>query len=213
MDVYQTEDEQVEAIKKWWRENGRAILVGVVIALLAVFGWRAWQDYERGRAEAASMQYQQLLMGLEVDPQAAMDLGRQIVGEYGNTTYAVLASLAMGKAALALEDPAGAEAHLQWALDNAGNPSLEHIARLRLARLQLSQGQSEQALNVIGSVDGGSFEAQYAELRGDILLARGDRSGAREAYSTAMAAEDLIPARRQLLQLKIDDLADAEQNS
>ena len=45
MDVYKTEEEQVEAIKKWWQENGKSIIAGVVIGITAIFGWRAYDSH------------------------------------------------------------------------------------------------------------------------------------------------------------------------
>ena len=40
---YETEEEQIEALKDWWRENGNSLLIGVAVALVAVFGFRGWQ--------------------------------------------------------------------------------------------------------------------------------------------------------------------------
>ena len=39
-----TEEEQVEALKSWWKENGKSLIMGVVIAVAAVFGWRGWNQ-------------------------------------------------------------------------------------------------------------------------------------------------------------------------
>ncbi|PAR85254.1 YfgM family protein, partial [Vibrio cholerae] len=44
MELYDTEEQQVEAIKDWWKENGKAVIFGAVIGLGGLFGWRYYQD-------------------------------------------------------------------------------------------------------------------------------------------------------------------------
>ena len=43
MDIYASEEEQVQAIKKWGKENGPGIIAGLILGLGALFGWRYWQ--------------------------------------------------------------------------------------------------------------------------------------------------------------------------
>ncbi|MGU3844696.1 YfgM family protein, partial [Vibrio diabolicus] len=44
MELYDTEEQQVEAIKDWWKENGKAVIIGAVVGLGGLFGWRYYQD-------------------------------------------------------------------------------------------------------------------------------------------------------------------------
>ena len=48
----------------------------------------------------------------------------------------------------------------------------------------------------------------FEELRGDIMLTQGDRAAARQAYQKAIEAGNEAAANRELLQQKLDDLAD-----
>jgi len=209
VEVYRTEEEQVEALKRWWDENGRSVIIGVVLALAAVFGWRAWQDHQRGQAEAASTEYQLLLDRLNAgEGREVTEIGRRIIGQYPTTPYAVLASLALAQQAVDQADLDGAAAHLRWALDNSKLPEVKQLAKVRMARLLIAQQKPEQALQELGG-EAGSFSALYEETRGDAYLALGKRAEAAQAYSKALAGYGDVPAKQQLLRMKLDDLADA----
>lgn len=207
MELYETEQQQIEAIKKWWKENGRAASAGVVIGLAVVFALWAWRDHNKSQAEAASAEYQQLIVELEQDKQeAAEQRAARIQGRYARTPYAVLAALAQGKIKLEQGDAGAAQRHLQWALDNAAQPELEHIARLRLARVMLDRDEKSAALSLVASVKGDAFAAQYEELRGDIQLAMGQPDAARASYQRAFTLLAPDSGQKALLQMKLDDL-------
>lgn len=213
MEIYRSDEEQVEALKRWWDQNGRMVLTGIAIALLAVFGWRAWQDYRSTRAEAASVQYQQLLAMAESNPAAALEQGRRILGEYPSTTYADFASLTMAAIAVQQGDTEAAAAHLRAVMNEADRNEIKLLARLRLSKVLLDQGKADEALALVqGQQEAGSFRAAFAELTGDILLAKGERSKARAAYTDALANYDL-PAKQRLVQVKLDDLADVKEGA
>ena len=122
MDVYQTEEEQIEAIKKWWQENGKAIVFGVVVGLSTIFGWRSWQTHVAQQAEAASGLYQQLLISVRDDKSdEAKTAAQKIIKDYDDTTYAVLARLMLAKFAIADKELDTAEEHLRTAMEKT-NP-------------------------------------------------------------------------------------------
>lgn len=210
MEVYTSEQEQVEAIKKWWDENGRMLIIGVVVALAAVFGWRTWQDNREEKMAQASNHYQMLLEHVNAgEGREVTEVGRRIIGEYQDTAYAVLASLAMAQQAADQGDLDGASAHLRWAMDNSALAEIKDLARSRLARLLIAQGKPDEALKLLAGLDKGSFSAVYQEIRGDAYLAQGKRAEAHQAYSAALADFADTPAKQQLLRMKLDDLADA----
>ncbi len=210
MELYETEQQQIESLKKWWRENGKAASAGVVIGLAVVFAGWSWRDHNKSQVEAASAEYQQLIEELEQDKQdAALQRAARIHEQYARTPYAVLAALALGKAKLEQGDTAAAQQHLQWALDNAAQPELEHITRLRLARVMLERDEKSAALKLIEPVKSEAFAAQYEELRGDIYLALNQPVAARAGYQRALALLAPESEQKALLQMKLDDLGAA----
>jgi predicted negative regulator of RcsB-dependent stress response len=207
VDVYATDDEKVEALKKWWKENGKSLLIGVAIGLIAVFGWRAWVDYRNTQAQQASAAYEQMMLSMSQEQaDAAIQEGEQIISRYSNSPYAVLTALAVAKLKLDKKEPVAARSHLQWAMEHAGMTGLQHVARIRLARVMIAQGEDKAALKLISGVQAGSFAAEYDELRGDIYRKQGEDQMAASAYQKALG--ELAPGSRNsfLLQMKLNDL-------
>jgi predicted negative regulator of RcsB-dependent stress response len=134
----------------------------------------------------------------------AMETGRALIGSYPDTLYAVMASMAMAKLAVAENDLEGAAAHLRSAMSQSAQPELAELARQRLARVELAQGKTADALQTL---QGGKGGAVSDELRGDILLAQGKPDEALTAYNSALAAFSDVPEKRELVQMKLDDLA------
>jgi len=210
VEIYNSEQEQVEALKEWWDKNGRTVVAAIVVVLLSVLGWKSWMGHQQQRAEGASARYQQMLDVLDSNPAQAMELGRSVVAEYPDSNYAVMASLAMAKEAVAQKDLDAAAAHLRLAMTQAELDEFKQLARLRLARVLLTQDKAEEALALLPADSEPSFRANYAELRGDILLSQGKRDAARDAYSNALAGYNDVPEKRSLVQIKLDDLAESK---
>ena len=206
MQVSQTEQEQLEDFKKWWKENAKAVIAGVVIGLSVLFGAWTWRDYSRNQGEAASAEYQ-LLVG-EVskgDTEAGIKRGVAIINRFGTTSYAVFAAFALAKLELERGDLGEAHKHLEWALGHAKQDELQHIARLRLARVMLAEGQHDAALKLLAQAQPGSFLSAYEELKGDLYLATGQIAAAQTAYQSALSAATQEDSKK-LIQLKLDDV-------
>lgn len=210
MEIYSSEQEQVEAIKAWWDKNGTKVIVLLVVVLLSVFGWKTWKGKKAEHAAAASAQYQRVLDVLDSNPAQALELGRKVVAEYPDTTYAIMASLAMAKASMTQGDSDAAAAHLRLVMEQAQLDELRMLARLRLAEVLLEQGKADEALSLLSSETIPSFRGKYEELRGDILLSQGKPDEARDAYSNALTGYSTVPEKRNLVQIKLDNLQESE---
>ena len=207
MEVYNSEQDQVEALKAWWDKNGKLVIVGVIALLVAVFGWRSWQDHQIETADAASVAYYQMLETAAQDPVTAMEIGRHIVGEFSGTAYAPMASMVLARLSVEQGDLVAAAAHLQGVAQQKRMPELQILARLRLAQVMFAQGEPEQAMAQLQG-DAGSLQAAFDELRGDILLAQGEREQARAAYAGAVSGFAAQPQRQALVEMKLNDLAE-----
>ncbi|MGD8642707.1 MAG: tetratricopeptide repeat protein [Chromatiales bacterium] len=206
MNDYMTEEEKVEAIKEWWRENGRSVVAGVVLGLGGLFGWRGWVDYREGQAEAASLAYVEMRQAAQAGlTEAALAQGTSLREDYASTPYAALAALEAARIAVEDGDLATAETELRWAVDQARQDSVRELARLRLVRVLSAQGNYAAALGLLDSAPfSTAYEALVYELRGDIHRARGEREQAIEAYEQALAT---ARGSTDYLRMKRDDLA------
>lgn len=211
-----TEEEQLEAIKRWWKENGMALVAGVVIAAAGFFGWNAWQDYQANQAEASSLRYQQLINLAsqddleEADRDRAFELIDEIIDQHGDTLYADLAGLIEARLAVAQDDLVAAQAALGDVIGRTSRDYIQSLARLRLARLQLATEDPEAALSTLDEDIAESLAAQRADIRGDAYLALEREDEAREAYREAFALADEHDQPLYGVQLKLDNLGTQE---
>ncbi|EAQ99487.1 YfgM family protein [Congregibacter litoralis] len=208
MESYRTEEEQVEALKRWWKENGRSTMVGVVLALGLGFGWQAWQKNQETAAQNASNLYQQMLQALSAEETGT--IGRQIATElkdsHRGTVYAQFAALHLARLAVNDGQPQVAEQELRWTLAMADEGDDVHqVAQLRLARVLAAQEKEEEALALLAGANT-DFIASYAIARGDILLAQGREADALAAYESAAAALEEGAPVPQTLQDKLEYL-------
>ncbi len=204
MSAYQTEEEQVEALKRWWKENGTSIIAGVVIGLGGVFGWQAWGNYQDRVGKEASLAFTQLVNAEQQGQTESAGKQAELLRlEYKESSYAVFAALAQAKLKLEQGDSAAARSQLEWAMAQADNDSLKQLAQLNLVRILLSEGDLDGAAK-LANVETGGFAGDFAVLRGDIAAQRGEKQAAFDAYTLAMTQS---PSNPNLLQMKLDDLA------
>lgn len=208
MDIYQTEDEQVEAMKKWWEENGKSAIFGVILGLMAIFGWRAWKDLKIEQAANASQLYQEMIVGArENKPDTVSKKANEIATTYKSTAYAVFAKLELAKLAVTDGDLDSAANYLQWALDNTSHDSLRHLISLRLARVFIAQNKLGEAKSQLGkNKDNGEFSVSYQELEADILRLEGNIVAAHDAYEKALNTAQGSGQDTTILDMKLDDL-------
>lgn len=204
MDVYTTEEQQVEVIKSWWKENGTSVIAGTVLGLVGLFGWRYYNEYQQTKQEAASQAYNEITSQLTTGGDAALAQAQSFISAHKGDSYAELAALQLaatavkaGKLALAAEQLTQVAA--------SGDESIRPIAALRLARILSDQGKADEALAQLGKITSEGFKAQVAEARGDVLLKQGKAEEARNAYQAAADAGGLQASAE--LKLKMDDLA------
>lgn len=207
MDAYVSEQEQVEQIRRWWKDNGRALLIGLALGIGGLAAYRYWDATQTTMAESASQNYELLIaMAGAQKLDDAMQAGHTIIESYPGSVYAKLSSLLIAKIAVEKNDYTQAKAELQRLLDSDGHGELANIARERLARLLLAEGKHDDAHKLLEAVPVVAGEGASAELRADVAAARGDLNAARAKYLEALAAADKLGLDRESIQLKLDNL-------
>jgi len=204
MSTYQTDEEQVEAIKRWWKENGKSVIGGIVLGFAVIGGWQGWQGYQRNQGEAASMIFDTMRQAIRAGQQdQAINDGKRLIGGFGGTAYASFAALELARLSYGRGEKAAARNHLQWVTESAPDVSLKELARLRLGRLLLDMNELDALKKLLNEPVAQAFAGEFAVLRGDLEHARGDADAARLAYQDALlkGVED-----EGLLRMKLVDV-------
>ena len=206
MELYESEEQQLEAIKKWFEVNGRSIVVGLIIGIGAILGWNGWQSFKAGQAREASNLFQELLNAEKsASRDSVLKIGERIKADYPSSAYASYAGFFLAKQQVDSGNLEAARKELETIVAGSSQPSIKNIARLRLLRILLAEGKGRETLDLINGFDAsksGNFEAAYEELKGDAYVALGKEREARSAYKRA---SELGRASR-FLDLKIEDL-------
>ncbi|HHJ38463.1 MAG: hypothetical protein AXA67_12975 [Methylothermaceae bacteria B42] len=200
------EEEQVEALKRWWKENGTSVIAGVVLGIAGIIGWNTWQNYQKTRAEGASDLYMQLLQAVDQNkPELAQGVTQRLLEQYPKTAYADFAHLIQAKLSVDAGKLEEAKKSLGQLMTQSKDANYRHIARLRMARVLLAMGTPDEALSLLTSKevgDPGRFGGQYEELKGDIYKAQGKLEEAADAYRRALA----LGRDHAYLRTKLNDL-------
>lgn len=206
-DLYDTH-EQGERVKSWLRENGSAIVMGLVLAFGLMFGFKQWQAWETSKRQQASAEYQVMASLIKDDNMdAAVSNYEVLKTEYPKSAYTSMAALMMAKSRLIAGQLDLAANDLEYAMEHAQPEPVQVIARERLARLRLSQGDTEAALKLLDeSPSTVGFEAQFAEIRGDIYMTNGEAEMAIASYQTALNELEEGVGNREILKIKLEAL-------
>ena len=185
------EQEQVAELKAWWTQHGNLVLAVVIAAAVAVVGWQGWRWYQVSQSTQASVLYDTVTRAAQAnDAKALRDATGTLVESYPRTLYASMGALVAARYYFDRNDLKTAKAQLQWVRDHSPSDDLKDLARLRLAAILLDEKAYDEALKVLEAKPADAYEAQYAAMRGDILLAKNQAAEAKAAYKLALEKSD-----------------------
>lgn len=210
--MYETDQEQIEAIKNWWNENANWVIGGFLAFILSFAGWTWFQNSQQAQRVEASRLYDQLILNVSnsaADLEQRAEMIEQLKSGYSGMGYAVMAALIEAKDAVEVNDYAAAMSALQWAEDNADDTLLP-VIKYRQALVLYAQNELDAAIVALDSIQSEGHQALTMELKGDILLEQGNVDAAREAYQAAVDASAEQGINSPFLTIKLNDLAQAE---
>jgi len=181
------EQEQLDALKTWWNAYGNKVTTALLVIVLAVVSFKGWAYYQHKQSTEASAKYEDLI---KLDPKATKEIqviSADLMEHYASTPYAGRAALTVAISNLTINDTKSAKAQFDWAAKNAKETQIQAIANLQLAGVQFEEKNYEEALKTLAIKHDEGFDALYADMRGDILLAQNKRDEARAAYQEALS--------------------------
>jgi predicted negative regulator of RcsB-dependent stress response len=205
---YLTEQEQIDLLKSWVKQYSLVILAGVLIAVVAITGWRYWQQRQNKILVHASAVYDEMLtMRAQNDSTTTLVQAQKLFSHYPHTAYGQMAAFMLARDAIIKKDYPEAEKRFNWVIDNSKISSVRQIARIRLARVFIAEQKPQAAIKELQTVEDKSFDGMTDEARGDAYLALNNTTMARQSYQQALAELPNADVVRPLLRMKYDNLA------
>jgi predicted negative regulator of RcsB-dependent stress response len=209
-----SDDQQAEVVRRWLRDNGAFLALGVAGALGGLFGWQQWQGYERGEAEKASELYEEIVAAIGgARVEQAEVVFAELSAQHPGSTYVDQARLVLARSLMDRSDFDAAGEQLEAVVSHSDAAQLRQVASVRLARVLLQQRRFDEALAALDRTadPSSAFAPRYEEVRGDVYYAQERFDEARAAYRAALSSEQRQPAiiDRIYVQAKLDALGGA----
>jgi predicted negative regulator of RcsB-dependent stress response len=205
VDVYQTEEQQVEAIKGFWKENGTAVIAGLVLGFAGFIGFNYYKDAQLANEVETSDAYQTVMESAGKNEKLFSTSANKFITENKDSSYVSLTAFALAKEAATHKDWPQVAKHLTTAIESATNQGVKAIASVRLARVQIQLEQYTEALATLSVTLPESFKGAVEETKGDAYFKQGKTELARNAYQVALDVEG--QSNNSALQMKFNDLA------
>ena len=205
------EQEQLDAFKSWWKDNGKWLLLVLGLALGVFVVVQGWKTYKGNNATEAFTLYDE--MGKQLasnDPKRINDAAAAIMDKFSSSAYAPRAALAAAQVNIQFNDLPTAKSQLQWTIDNADESGLQHTARLKLATVLLDEKNFDGALKLLEESPPEAYAGLYADLKGDVLSVQGKTEEARAAYQLAYDKIDPKSSYRSMIQVKLEAVGGAK---
>jgi predicted negative regulator of RcsB-dependent stress response len=202
------EQEQLAELKAWWKQHGNLIVSALLAVALALAAWQGWRWHQASQAAQAAGQYEALARAAQAgDPKALRDAAGTLIESYPRTLYAAMGALVAARFHFDRNDLKTAKTQLQWVIDRSPSDDFKDLARLRLAAILLDEKAHDEALKVLDAKHGAAYDAQFAALKGDTLVAKSQPAEARAAYQQAIekAAKDQ-GAFRESVRMRLEAL-------
>jgi predicted negative regulator of RcsB-dependent stress response len=208
MAVYDLEEqEKIDTLKSWWRSYGTLVMIIIGAFVAGIAGVQAWNYYQKQKTEQAAELYDSVLQVQgSGDPKKIGDAARLLMEGFPSSGYASRAALISARASVDSGDLQTTKSRLQWTLDNSKEDELKDLVRFRLAGILADEKKYSEALGLLETTHGASFDGLYADLKGDILSTTGKIAEARAAYQTALSKMSVKGTYYNIVQMKLDAL-------
>lgn len=203
------EQEQVDALKAWWKEHGNKVIVGVTVFVLSVAGWRGWEAYQSKQTGEAAALFDVLRKQLATnDAKKIRDVAGQLIDKFPRTAYATDAAMIAAKVNFESGDAKSAKAQYQWVIEHAKQPQSKDLAKLRLAVVLLDEKNYADALKQLEGAHDAAFAPLFNDLKGDVYSLQGKSKEARSAYQAALEKLPKDSPFKNYVQVKLDALGE-----
>ena len=198
------EQEQLDALKAFWKKQGNLITWTLVLVLGAFAAWNGWNYWQRDQAVKAGAMFEELDRAAAAgDAEKTARVFADMQQRFPKVPITQQGGLTAAKVQVDKGQADAAKASLTWVAENGAEEEMRTIARLRLAAVQADAKQFDEALKTLAAATAPEFTALVADRRGDVLMAQGKKPEARAAWEAAYAAMDPKVDYRRLIEAKL----------
>ena len=203
------EQEQLDQLKTFWERGGKWLVVLIGVLVIGYLGYVGYNYHQKQQVEEAGALFGQFNKALEQqDMNKAKSLTSELESKYAKSPYASRAALISARVAYDKNDLKTAKDKLLWVSANSPEVEVQGLARLRFAAILLDEKQYAAALTELDKAHDAGLDVQYAELKGDVLQAKGDVKAARASYTLALNKMAKDAPDRQILDIKLAALGE-----
>ncbi len=208
MSVYMTEEEQLDAIKKWWGKYGSRITTALSIVFLCIAGYRYFSWHQEKVSQQASSTYEQMMVSFSNhNIKSVRSYANELINKYDNTVYADAAHLTLAKIYVDKNKLNAAKTQLYQVIKKGHMLPLQQIAKIRVARILATEKEYTNALSELSSIADPTYLSVINELKGDIYNATGEYQNAINSYQSAMSEVKNNGMGNLFLEMKTNELA------
>lgn len=201
------EQEQLDALKAWWKQYGNLVTWFLIVVLSLFVAWKAWGIYQAKQSGQASVLFEEMQKAiLEKDQTKVLRAVTDVQEKFADTDYAQMASMLAAKNAFELHDLKTAKSQLMWVQEHGKTVEFKSLAKIRLAGILLDEKSYDEALKVLEGDFPAELASSVSDRKGDILVAQNKMTEARAAYKTAIDKGTVNNPDRQFIQLKMEAL-------
>jgi predicted negative regulator of RcsB-dependent stress response len=201
------EQEQLDNIKAWWKQNGSLITWSLVVVLAGYVAWITWTNYQGKQSSQASSLFEEVQMAVNTKEDSKIQaVTEKLTKDFSSTAYASMASFSAAKSSFELNDLKAAKKHLSWIVDQSKSAEYKAIARLRLAAIAIDEKSFDEGLKILAADYPVEFQGDVADRKGDIFYAQNKIVDAKTAYELALSKLSEKSPSKQLVQIKLDSL-------
>ena len=198
------EQEQLDELKHFWKTYGNLISWALILVLGAYAAWNGWTYWQRSQATKAAALYDEVERAVTGQDMARIERSMaDMKDKFGGTQQAHQAALLVARSLADKGQIPQAKTWLGWVAEQAAVPALRDIARIRLAALQWDAGSVDEALKTLQADFAPETAPLAADLRGDLLMAKGQQSEAVAAYQKAQQGLGEASEYRRVVQAKL----------
>ncbi|MCB6185275.1 tetratricopeptide repeat protein [Leeia sp. TBRC 13508] len=201
------EQEQIDALKAWWQDNKKFVVSIVTITLVGLAGYKGWKYWKNEQSAKAAVEFESLQQSVQQKNLAkAQQHKNALLTNYSESAYAGRGVLIISSAEIEAGKLNDATTDLQWLIQNSKELPIQDVARLRLASLKLDQKKFDEALSNLNAITTDGLKGLVSFQKGDVLLAKNDKAGAKTSFRLALEQLDQADPLRSVVEMKIDSL-------